>query len=145
MYQTTNVEQELSFSDIKIELKPSLISLFSIQLIFQMFTLAFIQIMSYFQTHHIDNVLSPRGLSLFSWDMWLMMILFSVTLIGYSILKKTKEFSLYLLLIYPASLILLSLVRDVSILQVMSLSLLSCVTVIKYNCYRLKQLSLSEA
>ena len=97
MYQTTNVEQELSFSDIKIELKPSLISLFSIQLIFQMFTLAFIQIMSYFQTHHIDNVLSPRGLSLFSWDMWLMMILFSVTLIGYSILNKTKEFSLYLL------------------------------------------------
>ncbi|GAA6171800.1 hypothetical protein NBRC116592_14700 [Colwellia sp. KU-HH00111] len=145
MYQTTNVEQELSFSDIKIELKPSLISLFCIQLIFQMFTLAFIQIMSYFQTHYIHNVLSPRGLSLFSWDMWLMMILFSVTLIGYSILNKTKEFSLYLLLIYPASLILLSLVRDVSILQVMSLSLLSCVTVIKYNCYRLKQLSLSEA
>ena len=140
MYQTTDVEKELSFIEKKIGIKSSLISLCSVQLVFQILTLIYIQIISYFPTISTIVLLSPRGLNHFSWDMWLMVILLSFTLVGYSILNKTKNFPLYSLLIYPAALVILSMVRDVSFFQVIVLSLLSCVAVLKFNYQRITQL-----
>ena len=69
-----------------------------------------------------------------------MVILLSFTLVGYSILNKTKDFPLYSLLIYPAALVILSMVRDVSFLQVIVLSLLSCAVVLKFYYQRVTQL-----
>lgn len=140
MYKTTDIEKELSFIDIKIGIKSSLISLISVQLVFQIFTLVYIQIISYFPTISTSELLSPRGLNYFAWDMWLMIFLLSSSLVGYSILKKTKDFPLYLLLVYPASLVILSMVRDVSFFQVIALSLLSCAAVLKFNYQRVTQL-----
>ena len=140
MYQTTDVEKELSFIEIKIGIKSSLISLCSVQLVFQILTLIYIQIISYFPTISTIVLLNPRRLNHFSWDMWLMVILLSFTLVAYSILNKTKNFPLYSLLIYPAALVILSMVRDVSFFQVIVLSLLSCVAVLKFNYQRITQL-----
>jgi len=140
VYQATDIEKELSFIDIKIGIKSSLISLISVQLVFQILTLVYIQIISYFPTISTIELLGPRGLNHFSWDMWLMVILLSFTLVGYSILNKTKDFPLYSLLIYPAALVILSMVRDVSFLQVIVLSLLSCAVVLKFYYQRVTQL-----
>lgn len=145
MYKTTDMEKELSFMEIKVGMKPSLISLFSAQLVFQLFTLLYVQIISYFPTISNIELLKPRGLSYFAWDMWLMVFLLSSSLIGYSILKKTQDFPLYLLFVYPFSLLVLSLLRDVSFIQVVGLSLLSCVAVLKINFQRVKHLEYSRA
>ena len=58
MYQATDIEKELSFIDIKIGIKSSLISLISVQLVFQILTLVYIQIISY-----PDNFIFPDYLN----------------------------------------------------------------------------------
>jgi hypothetical protein len=145
VYSVTDLEKQPSLMELKAGVKQSLISLFSAQLIFQVFAILYIQLISYIQSAFNLDFLSPRGLSNFAWDMWLMMILLTFSLIGYSVLKKAKDFPLFLLVVYPAALSILSMVRDVSIIQVIVLSLLSCAVVLQVNYKRVKQLEFSEA
>lgn len=144
MYITQEIEHEPRFMEIKKDVKSSVISLCSTQLIFQIFTQLYIQMMSYFPTTENFTFLSPLGLNSFAWDMWLAIILLIFSLISYSALKKVKDFPLYLLISYPATLLIFSLVRDVSLLQVATFSLLSCALVLQVNFQRVKQLQLSK-
>jgi len=144
VYIAQDIEKEPSLMEIKAGVKLSLISLFSVQLVFQIFTIIYIQIISYFHSTSSLDILSPRGLSHFAWDMWLIAILLSFSLFGYSILKKAKDFPLYLLFVYPTTLVILSLVREVSLVQVVILSSLSCAVVLQFNYQRVKQLEFSK-
>ena len=144
MYNSQNIEKEPSLMEIKAEVKLSLISIFSVQLAFQIFATIYIQAISYFQSIFNFSLLNPRGLSNFVWDMWLIAILLSCCLFGYSNLKKAKYFPVYLLIVYPAIVTILSLVRDVSLVQVVILSLLSYVVVLQLNYQRVKQLEFSK-
>lgn len=145
MHQLTDSVAELSFMESKTGLKIFIISLFSVQFFFHVFALLYIQIISNFQLALNFNASNPRLLSTFALDVWIIVFLVSLSLVGYSILKKVKEFSLYLLIAYPTMLITLSLVRDVSPFQVLILSLLSCAIVIRFNYQKIKQLECSQA
>jgi len=140
VYKIKDSEPELTFMEIKSGLKLSLISIFSIQLVFQILVLLFIQIISYLQSTLSLNILSPRGLSSFALDMWLMVLVLSLSLVGYSFLYKTKDFPLYSLTVYPALLIFVSMIRDVSLLQVIVFSLISCAAVLQIIYHKIKQL-----
>jgi len=140
VYKIKDREQELTFMEIQSGLKLSLISIFSVQLVFQILVLLFIQMTSYFRTTLSLNILSPRGLSSFALDMWLMAFVLSLSLLGYSFLYKTKDFPLYSLAVYPAILIIFAMIRDVSFLQVVSFSLLSCAAVLQIIYQKIKQL-----
>lgn len=135
---------ELSLLETKMGLKLFIISLFSVQLFFHVSASIYIQMISYFQlTSHL-KALSPRLLSSFALDTWLIIFLVSFSLIGYSILKKVNHFPLYLLIFYPTILILLSSVRDVSSFQVIIFSLLSCAVVLQFSYQKVKQLEYSQ-
>lgn len=144
MYTAQEIEKEPLLMEMKAGMKLSLISLFSIQLIFQIFTVFYVQIISYFQSTAHFNILSPRGLSHFSWDMWLIAILLGFSLVGYSILKKMKNFPLYLVVVYPVILVIISMIRNVSLIQVAVFSLLAYAIVLQVNFQRAKQLHLSK-
>ncbi len=145
MHQLTDSVAELSFMQSKAELKLFIISLFSVQFFFHVFASIYIQIISYFQLTLNLNHLSPRLLSSFSLDTWLMVFLVSLSVLGYSILKKVKDFPLYLLIAYPAILITLSLARDVSSFQIILLSLLSYALSLQFNYRKIKQIECSQA
>ena len=145
MYQNTNIELETSFMEMKSGLKLSLINLVSVQLIFQILAVLFLQLMSYSEITIDLAILNPKGLNLFAWDMWLIVILLSTFLVGGSILNKLKVIPLYSLIIYPVILILFSVIRDVSSIQIMLFSLLSCGIVLKINYQKVKEIELSKA
>jgi hypothetical protein len=138
-------EKESSLMEVKVGMKLSLISIFSVQLAFQIFTTIYIHAISYFQSNISFSIFSPRGLNNFASDMWLIAILLSLFLIGYSILQKTKDFPLYLIFVFSGILTLFSLIRNVSLVQVVLFSLLSCTVVLLFNYQRVKQLELSNA
>lgn len=144
MYRTQDIEPEISFMEMKSGLKQSLINIVSVQLVFQIFAILFIQIISYFRVTISLNILNPEGLNLFAWDMWLIVILLSAFLVGSSILNKIKVIPLYSLIIYPAILVMFSIIRDVSSIQIIIFSLLSCSVVLKINYQRVKQLEFSK-
>lgn len=145
MHAFTDTEVELSFMETKTEIKSFLISLFSVQFIFHLLASIYIQIISYFQFTLNLGFLSPRSLSSFALDTWLIVLFLIFFFIGYSMLKKAKDFPLYLLTVYPAVLVLLSLLRDVSLFQIFVFSLLSCVVVLQVSYQRVKQLEYSQA
>jgi len=145
MHQVTDSAAELSFMESKTGLKLFIISLFSVQFFFHLFASIYIQIVLYFQLTLNINTLSPRVLSSFALDTWLIVFLVSLSLLGYSILKKVKDFPLYLLIAYPAILITLSLARDVSSFQIILLSLLSCALALQFNYRKIKQIECSQA
>lgn len=135
---------ELSFIESKTGLKSFIISLFSVQFIFHVIASIYIQIISYFQpTIHL-HALNPRLLSSFALDTWLIIFLVSLSVLGYSILKKVNHFPLYLLIVYPTILILLSSVRDVSLFQALIFSLLSCTVILQFSYQKVKQLEYSQ-
>ncbi|MCI2283585.1 hypothetical protein L3081_09520 [Colwellia sp. MSW7] len=115
------------------------------QLIFQILAVLFLQLMSYSEITIDLAILNPKGLNLFAWDMWLIVILLSAFLVGGSILNKLKVIPLYSLIIYPVILILFSVIRDVSSIQIMLFSLLSCGIVLKINYQKVKEIELSKA
>ena len=139
MYRPQYIETELSFMKMKRGIKSSLINLFSVQFVFQILVILFIEIISYFQPTSSLNILRPRGLSSFAWDMWLMVFLLSFFLVGCSTLNKIKVLPLYSLTIYPAILVMFSIIRDVSALQIIVFSLLSCAVVLQINYQRIKE------
>ena len=144
MYKLTETNTELSFVESKTGLKSFLIGLVSVQIFFHLFASIYSQIVPYFQLTLNINALNPRLLSSFALDTWLIVFLVSLSLVGYSILKKVKEFSLYLLIIYPVILITLSLVRDVSSLQIILFSLLFCAIILQFSYQKIKQLEYSQ-
>jgi len=133
MYQITNLPTEPSFLESKIGLKYFILSLFTIQFIFHAFALVYIQIILYFQLDSNLQALSPRLLSSFAFDTWLIVFLVSFSAIGYALLKKIKSYSLYILSVYPVILILLAIVRDVSLFQTIVFSFLSSIIVVQFS------------
>lgn len=133
MYQITNSPTEPSFLESKIGLKYFILSLFTIQFIFHAFALVYIQIILYFQLDSNLQALSPRLLSSFAFDTWLIVFLVSFSAIGYALLKKIKSYSLYILSVYPVILILLAIVRDVSLFQTIVFSFLSSIIVVQFS------------
>lgn len=144
MYKLTDTAIAPSFMESKIGLKPFIISLFSIQFIFHVSASIYIQIISYFQLDLNLYTLSPRLLSSFALDTWLIVFLVSFSVVGYSILKKVKDFSIYMLIGYPATLVLLSLIRDVSLFQTIIFSFLSSVIVLQFSYQKIKQIEYSQ-
>lgn len=144
MHQIKDIEPEISFVDMKSGLKLSIINIISVQFIFQIIAILFIQIISYFQITVSLSILNPKGLNIFAWDMWLMVILLSVFLVGRSLLYKIKVIPLYSLIIYPAILVMFSMVRDVSSIQVITFSILSYAVVLKINYQKIKQLEFTK-
>ena len=144
MYQKTNSTTDQPFLESKIGLKYFILSLFTIQFIFHAFALIYIQIISYFQLDSNLQVLNPRLLSSFALDTWLIVFLVSFSAIGYTILKKVKSYSLYILSIYPVLLVLLALVRDVSLFQTIIFSFLSSIIVVQFSYQKNKQLEYSQ-
>ena len=144
MHKSKEIKPELSFTEKKHDLKSSLISFFSMQLVFHILVILFIEVTPYFQATSSFQILNPQGLSSFSSDMWLIMFLFIFFLIGYAVLNKIKELPIYLLTVYPAILIVISMIRDTSSLQVILLSLLSCSIVLQINYQKVKHLECSQ-
>lgn len=140
MYKLTETNTERSFMESKTSLKSFIIGLVSVQFVFHVFASIYSQIIPYFQLTSNLSALSPRLLSSFALDTWLIVFLVSLTVLGYSTLKKVKDFSLYLLIFYPVILITLSLVRDVSSFQIILFSLLSCAAVLQFSYQKIKQL-----
>jgi hypothetical protein len=128
----------------KTGLKSFLIGLVSIQFTFHLLASTYSQIVPYFQLTSNLNALNPRLLGSFALDTWLIVFLVSLSLVGYSVLNKVKDFSLYLLIFYPAILITLSLFRDVSSLQIILFSLLSCAIILQFSYQKIKQLEYSQ-
>jgi hypothetical protein len=145
MYHSPNRVKEPAVIETKIGMTLSIISLFCVQFSFQIFTLLYRNVISYFQLSANFTILNPRELSSFAMDMWVMMILLSFFLMGYSMVKKVKELPLYLLIAYPVILIVLSVIRDVSSIQIAVLSTLSCAIVLKVNVERAIQFEFSKA
>jgi hypothetical protein len=144
MYKLTETNKELSFMESKTGLKSFLIGLVSIQFTFHLLASTYSQIVPYFQLTSNLNALNPRLLGSFALDTWLIVFLVSLSLVGYSVLNKVKDFSLYLLIFYPAILITLSLFRDVSSLQIILFSLLSCAIILQFSYQKIKQLEYSQ-
>lgn len=145
MYNPANIEKTPSFTELKIGLKLTLLSVVGLQLIFQILAKVYIEIVSSIHNFASLPFLDPRGLNSFTWDMWLTVIVLSVALFGFSIVKKVKDLPLYLLITYPSILILFSLVRDVSLIQVLVLSLLAFALILQINLKRVNQVIYDEA
>ena len=77
VYNIQDLEKELSFLEIKSGIKLFVISLLSMQLIFQLFAFGYSKVSSYFQASSDVNLFNARDLSSFAVDMWLMAILLS--------------------------------------------------------------------
>lgn len=144
MHQLTDTPAELSFMESKAELKLFTGCLVSIQLLFHLFASTYIQLTSYLSATLTIDALSPRLLSSFAADTWLILFIVSFSVIGYSVLKKIKNIPLYLLMAYPVILLLLSLARDISSLQILVLSLLSSAIVLSFSYQKIKQLEYSQ-
>ena len=145
MYNPANIEKTPSFTELKIGLKLTLLSVVGLQLIFQILAKGYIEVISSIHNFASLPFLDPRGLNSFTWDMWLTVIVLSVALFGFSIVKKVKDLPLYLLITYPSILILFSLVRDVSLIQVLVLSLLAFALILQINLKRVNQVIYDEA
>ena len=142
MDNAQETKTELSVMEITVELKLAFFSLLAIQLIFQLFTLLYIQVNEYFNLATHFSFLDPKLLSHFTWDMWFIALLLCGVLFVYAYLKKTTIFPLYLLIIYPTVLMFFALFRQVSFLQVAIFSLVACALVIQVNYQKNKQLEL---
>ena len=142
MDNAQETKTELSVMEITVELKLAFFSLLAIQLIFQLFTLLYIQVNEYFNLATHFSFLDPKLLSYFTWDMWFIALLLCGVLFVYAYLKKTTIFPLYLLIIYPTVLMFFALFRQVSFLQVAIFSLVACALVIQVNYQKNKQLEL---
>ena len=144
MYKPTDTPVELSFMESKIELNTFILNLFAIQFVFHIVASIFIYITSYFELSSGIQDLNPKLLSSFALDTWIIVLLASFSLIGYSVIAKIKTFSLHLLFAYPTILILLSFVRDVSLLQIIILSIISSTIVLPFSFQKIKQLEYSR-
>lgn len=144
MHQLTDTPAELSFIESKAALKLFIGCLVSIQLLFHLFASTYIQLTSHLSATLTLNALSPRLLGSFAADTWLILFIVSFSVIGYSVLKKIKDMPLYLLMTYPVILLVLSLARDVSSVQIFVLSLLASAVVLSFSYQKIKQLEYSQ-
>lgn len=144
MYQPAETPVELSFMESKIELNTFILNIFAIQFIFHIVASMFITITSYFELSSNIHALNPKLLSSFALDTWIIVLLASFSLIGYSIVTKVKILSLHLLIAYPTILILLSSIRDVSLLQIIIFSMISSAIVLPFSFQKIKQLEYSR-
>lgn len=141
MQQYCNNEElkEPSFLAIKLPVLLLIINLFVFQIIFHLSTATLISVAAK------QNLFSFNGLSQFTFDMWFVVILFSVGLFCYSKVKKQTECLLVLLLIVPTLIILLSLVRDVSSLIVIALAGVISFLICRFNYQKLSAKYLEDA
>ena len=142
MNNIAEITDECSLLEVKTNVKLFLANLFIIQVVFVLLSHLYITATNYVPAGIAANLLSPRELSYFVWDFWLISFLIIGIFLGYSILKRKEELPLYFLASSPAITIMLSLLRDVSFLQIIMLSSLSCAIVIQVNFQRVKQLVL---
>jgi len=135
-----NVElKEPSFFAIKLPILLLILNLFIFQTIFHLSTATLISVAAQ------QNLFSFEGLSQFTFDLWFIVILFSIGLFGYSKLKKQTECLLVLFIIVPVLTILLSLMRDVSSIIVITLSCVIAFLICRYNYQKLSAKYLEEA
>lgn len=140
MQQNHNTELvEPSFFVIKLPIKFLIINLFVFQTIFYICTATLVSVAEQ------QNLFSFEGLEKFTFDMWFVVILLSVGLLGYAKLKQQKECLLMLVLVYPALVMVLSLIRDASSIIVIVLSGVIAFLICRYNFQKLSAKYLEEA
>jgi len=134
-----NVELvEPSFFAIKLPILLLIVNLFVFQTIFH------ISVATLVSVDEQQNLFSFEGLEKFTFDMWFMVIVLSVGLLGYCKLKQQKECLLLLIFIYPVIIIILSLIRDASSLIVIVLSGVIAFLIARYNYQKLSAKYLEE-
>jgi uncharacterized membrane protein YdjX (TVP38/TMEM64 family) len=92
-----------------------------------------------------QNLFSFEGLSQFTFDLWLIVFLFSLGVFCYSKITKQKECLLVIFTIMPLMTTLLSLMRDVSSIIVTVLSGVIAFLIYRYNYQKLLAKYLEEA
>ena len=103
MDNAQEIKTELSFMEITVELKLAFFSLLAIQLIFQLFTLLYIQVNEYFNLATHFSFLDPKLLSYFTRDMWFIALLLCGVLFVYAYLKKATIFPFFIATIFPST------------------------------------------
>ena len=141
MKQYCNNEElkEPSFLAIKLPVLLLIINLFVFQIIFHLSTATLISAAAQ------QSLFSFQDLAKFTFDMWFIVILFSIGLFSYSKVKKQTECLLILFLIVPALVILLSLIRNVSSLIIIALAVVISFLICRFNYQKLSAKYLEEA
>ncbi|SFD15977.1 hypothetical protein [Pseudoalteromonas denitrificans] len=133
------IEEDTQFWDIQSSLKVLLINIFSIQVVFYILT----TLTSVFANQIISTLnlsfVSTQGLSYFATNMWSITFVFLLCIPIYIKLKKVVNYPLYLMALYPVTLLLFSFKNSVSSLVVLVLAFLSLLIVYAVNYFQFKQ------
>jgi len=138
-YSTPIELKEPRLFDIKIPVLLLIINLFVFQLIFHISTATLISVAER------QNIVLFEGLTAFTFDMWFVVVLFSVGVFGYAKLKKHSHLLLATFLFMPSVIVLLSLMRNVSSLLVLMLVGAITFLIYRFNYQKLSAKLLEEA
>ena len=131
--------KEPNFLEVKLPVLFLILNLFVFQIIFHISTATLSSVAAK------QNLLSFEGLAEFTFDMWFVVILFSIGLFSYAKLKKQCELLLVLFVSLPTFIVVLSLVRNVSTLLVLVLAGVITFLICRFNFQKLSAKLLAEA
>ncbi|WP_076419947.1 hypothetical protein [Colwellia sp. UCD-KL20] len=138
-YLNNNELKEPSFFETKLPVLFLIVNLFVFQIIFHISTATLTSVAAK------QNLLSFEGLTEFTFDMWFVVILFSIGLFSYSKIKKQTELLLVVFITIPSTIVLLSLVRNVSSVIVLVLVGVISFLICRFNYQKLSAKYLEDA
>lgn len=135
-----NIElKEPSFFEIKLPVLFLILNFFVFQVIFHISTATLSSVAAK------QNLLSFEGLTEFTFDMWFVVILFSIGLFSYAKIKKQRELLLILFISMPVIILVLSLLRNVSSILVFVLVGVITFLICRFNYQKLSTKFLEDA
>ena len=135
-----NIElKEPRFIEVKIPVLILILNLIVFQIIFHISTATLTSVAAK------QNLLSFEGLTEFTFDMWFVVILFSIGLFCYAKIKKQSELLLVIFITIPTIILILSLLRNVSSLLVLVLVGVITFLICRFNYQKLSTQFLENA
>ena len=131
--------KEPSFFEIKIPVNLLILNFFIFQIIFHISTATLSSVAAK------QNILSFEGLMSFTFDMWFIVILFSIGLFSYAKVKKQADMLLITFIALPALIALSSLMRNASSIIVFTLVVVISFLICRFNYHKLSTKYLEEA
>lgn len=138
-YLNNNELKEPSFLETKLPVLFLILNLFIFQMLFHISTATLTSVAAK------QNLLSFEGLTEFTFDMWFVVILFSIGLFSYAKIKKQSELLLVIFITIPSIIVVLSLLRNVSSIIVVVLVGVISFLICRFNYQKLSAKYLEDA
>ncbi len=136
--------EDVSFFLKKISVKETILSIIGVQTIFYLFSVLFSMLPPSVLATLPKNLFDVSGILSFAADMWLITFLFSVGVIFCHQLKIIQQLSVYNSIVFSFVIIVFSLFREASTINITVFVLVALSLVLKVNGYYLEKQTLKK-